>query len=83
MIHPLTGLPGWEQQDNYLVKHFEFKNFSAAFAFLTRVALLSETQQHHPDWSGVYNKVTLRLTTHDEGGITEKDIIFARQVELF
>lgn len=64
----------WEQKDNKLVREFQFEDFSEAFAFMTRVALEAEKLGHHPDWNNVYNKVTIRLSTHDAGDIvTEKD----------
>ena len=64
----------WKEADNKLSRTFEFKDFSEAFAFMTRVALLAESQQHHPNWSNEYNKVYIDLTTHDEGNtVTEKD----------
>ena len=64
----------WEQKENKLIKEFQFADFSEAFAFMTRVALEAEKQGHHPDWHNVFNKVTIRLSTHDAGDIvTEKD----------
>lgn len=77
----LDELPGWQYDGVYIHKSFVFGDFSEAFAFLTRVALISEVLNHHPDWSGVYNKVTLKLRTHDADGITDKDINFAGRVE--
>lgn len=64
----------WKEEDNRLKKTFEFKDFQQAFAFMTRVAFLAEAHNHHPNWSNVYNKVIIELTTHDAGNlITEKD----------
>jgi len=64
----------WTTDNNVLYKKFEFKNFSAAFAFMTRVAIEAEKMDHHPKWTNVYNKVEIWLTTHDSGNIiTEKD----------
>lgn len=77
----LESLPGWKYNDNGIGKKYTFSDFVAAFAFLTRVALLSERAGHHPDWSGVYNKVSIRLTTHDAGGVTEKDFNLAAQID--
>lgn len=57
----------WNESDGALRRDFEFGDFSAAFAFMTRVALLAETAQHHPEWSNVYNRVSIALTTHDAG----------------
>ena len=65
-----------------LQKTFTFQDFSEAFAFMTRVALVAETQEHHPDWSNEYNKVTIRLSTHDEDdAITEKDHKLAKAID--
>lgn len=78
----LETLPGWSGtlQDG-IGKSFTFGDFSAAFAFMTRVALLAESKAHHSDWSNSYNKVSIALVTHDAGGITEKDIALARAIE--
>ncbi|MDE3185735.1 MAG: 4a-hydroxytetrahydrobiopterin dehydratase [Bacteroidota bacterium] len=64
----------WEEKNNKLYKKFEFKNFSEAFSFMTRVALAAEKMDHHPKWTNEYNKVDIWLSTHDAGDIiTEKD----------
>ena len=64
----------WKEEDNKLYKKFEFKDFSEAFAFMTRVALAAEKMDHHPLWTNVYNKVEIWLNTHDAGDVvTEKD----------
>jgi 4a-hydroxytetrahydrobiopterin dehydratase len=64
----------WEEKNNKLYKKFEFKNFSEAFGFMTRVALAAEKMDHHPLWTNVYNEVEIWLNTHDAGDIiTEKD----------
>lgn len=64
----------WEERDNALHAVFEFKDFIEAFGFMTAVAMIAEKQNHHPEWSNVWNKVTIRLTTHDAGNVvTEKD----------
>ena len=60
---------------------FKFKDFSEAFAFMTRVALVAEKAGHHPDWSNSYNSVTITLSTHDAGGLTEKDIALAQAID--
>ncbi len=73
----------WQEQDNKLVRDFQFADFSAAFAFMTRVALLAEKMDHHPWWSNVYNKVRIELTTHDAGNaVTEKDRTLAGAIDL-
>ncbi|MEO6692887.1 MAG: 4a-hydroxytetrahydrobiopterin dehydratase [Saprospiraceae bacterium] len=77
----LKTLTNWTHEGKYIVKNFVFRDFSEAFAFLTRVALISESMDHHAEWSGVYNKVTLKLSTHVAGGITSKDFTFAQKVE--
>ena len=72
----------WTEQDNALSRTFEFRDFSEAFAFMTRVALLAEAQCHHPEWSNVWNKVTIRLSTHDAGNVvTEKDRKLAAAID--
>jgi 4a-hydroxytetrahydrobiopterin dehydratase len=64
----------WKEENNKLSRTFKFKDFSEAFAFMTRVALLAETQGHHPDWSNTWNVVNINLSTHDAGNVvTEKD----------
>ena len=64
-----------------LEKTFRFKDFSEAFAFMTRVALLAQAADHHPEWSNVYNKVSITLTTHDDKGLTAKDIELAGAID--
>lgn len=72
----------WIEQDNKLKKEFQFKNFQEAFAFMTRVAFLAEAQNHHPNWSNVYNTVNIELTTHDAGNtVTEKDWQLAKAID--
>jgi 4a-hydroxytetrahydrobiopterin dehydratase len=64
----------WKEIDNSLQKSFEFKNFSEAFGWMTRVALAAEKMNHHPEWTNVYNKVDVKLYSHDAGDIvTERD----------
>ena len=79
----IAALPGWNVYGAFIGKDFVFPDFSAAFAFLTRIALLSEKMNHHADWSGVYNKVNIRLSTHDAGGVTDKDFRMADAIEAF
>jgi 4a-hydroxytetrahydrobiopterin dehydratase len=72
----------WKEEDNKLKRTFAFKDFSEAFAFMTRVASLAEQQNHHPWWSNVYNKVEMELNTHDAGDIvTEKDWKLAKAID--
>jgi len=72
----------WIERDGALRRVFEFDDFSAAFAFMTRVALLAESAQHHPEWSNVYNRVEITLTTHDAGNtVTEADRSLATAID--
>ena len=72
----------WVEEDNKLKKTFEFRDFSEAFAFMVRVAFLAEQQGHHPNWSNVYNKVSIELTTHDKGNVvTDKDRQLAQAID--
>ena len=72
----------WTEQDNKLYRKFEFKNFSEAFAFMTRVALEAEKMNHHPLWTNVYNKVEVWLSTHDAGDVvTDKDRQLAKKID--
>jgi 4a-hydroxytetrahydrobiopterin dehydratase len=72
----------WEEKNNALYRKFQFKNFSEAFAFMTRVALEAEKMDHHPDWSNVYNTVEIRLSTHSAGDIvTDKDRKLASKID--
>ncbi len=79
----LKTLNGWVYDDAAgAISHaFKFKDFSEAFAFMTRVALAAEKAGHHPDWSNSYNSVTITLSTHDAGGLTEKDIALAQAID--
>ena len=72
----------WEEKNNTLYRKFQFKDFSSAFAFMTRVALAAEKMDHHPEWTNVYNKVEIWLSTHDAGNIvTEKDRKLANKID--
>ncbi len=81
----LAGLAGWTSAKDgaSIAKTFEFKNFSEAFAFMTRSALAAEKMDHHPDWSNVYKTVNVTLSTHDRGGVTELDIDLARRMNKY
>lgn len=83
ITNALNDLDGWNQHANCLalVKAYQFKNFNEAFGWMTRVALYAETINHHPEWTNVWNKVDVTLSTHDEGGITMKDIKLATYME--
>ncbi|MFC5475401.1 4a-hydroxytetrahydrobiopterin dehydratase [Paraherbaspirillum soli] len=79
----LPNLPGWNAVDgrDAIHKTFLFADFNAAFGFMTQVALLAEKMDHHPEWSNVYNRVTVTLTTHDANGITDLDMRMAQFME--
>ena len=77
----LRELPGWELRGAKLHRELAFADFSEAFAFMTRVALAAEKLDHHPDWSNVWNRVAIDLSTHDSGGVTQNDIELARQID--
>jgi len=75
-------LPNWKIQKSRLRREWQFTNFVEAFGFMTKVAILSEAMNHHPEWSNVYSKVTIELTTHDLGGLSDKDIQLAKKINL-
>jgi len=74
-------LPRWTVEGEAIRRAFAFADFSAAWGFMSRVALLAEKHDHHPDWSNVWNRVTIRLSTHDAGGLTNKDVGLARAID--
>jgi 4a-hydroxytetrahydrobiopterin dehydratase len=65
------------------MRKFAFKDFNAAFAFMTRVAMLAEKMDHHPEWFNVYNRVEVTLSSHDAGGVTDKDITMAKAMDAW
>jgi len=72
----------WQENNNKLVRTFEFKDFKQAFGFMTQVAIIAEKMDHHPEWSNVYNKVTIELCTHDAGSIvTDRDRNLATEID--
>ena len=72
----------WNEENNRLVKTFKFRDFKEAFGFMTKVALVAEKMDHHPNWSNVYNSVTIELSTHDAGNVvTEKDRKLAKEID--
>jgi 4a-hydroxytetrahydrobiopterin dehydratase len=73
----LVDLPGWSYSEGVLRRDFAFADFSEAFGFMTRVALAAEKLDHHPDWSNAWNRVSVALSTHDAGGVTELDLALA------
>ena len=77
----LLQLDGWAVKNGCLVKEFKFKDFAAAMKFMNDLAPVAEKLNHHPDWSNSYNKVIISLTTHSEGGLTDKDFEFAEAAD--
>ena len=76
----LNELTGWELKDEKLHRELKFKNFVQAWGFMTQVAMLAEQADHHPEWSNVYSRVTIDLTTHEAGGIRQRDFDLAKKV---
>ena len=79
----LVRLPGWtlRADDLAISRDFRFADFAEAFAFMTRVALFADKADHHPEWSNVYNRVQITLTTHDAGGLSRRDITMAEAID--
>jgi len=75
------ALDGWTGGDDFITKVFRFEDFSEAWGFMSRIALLAEKLDHHPEWFNVYNRVDVTLTTHDAGGVTELDLKMAEAME--
>ena len=77
------SLAGWSLVEGReaIARSFEFRDFNEAWGFMNRVALLAESQNHHPDWSNVWNTVRITLSTHDAGGLTDKDVTLARAID--
>lgn len=76
-----TELPGWRIDGAHIRRSYRFHDFSQAWGFMNRVALLAEAQDHHPEWCNVYNKVDIALTTHDAGGLSARDVKLARAID--
>ena len=79
----MTTPADWDETGGKLRRELTFANFSEAWAFMSRVALLAEKMNHHPDWSNSWNKVVIELVTHDQGGVTDRDREFASAVNQF
>jgi 4a-hydroxytetrahydrobiopterin dehydratase len=79
----LTSLPGWSVVNEKLHREFKFADFVHAFGFMATAAIAIEKMNHHPEWFNVYSKVVVDLTTHDAGGITQKDVDLARMLDKF
>lgn len=82
-VEALAALPDWthDAERDGIARTFRFKDFVEAFGFMSRVALLAERADHHPEWSNVYNRVTILLTTHDAGGLSARDIALAKEID--
>jgi len=76
-------LPGWSLVEGHeaIARNFQFRDFNEAWGFMNRVALLAESQNHHPDWSNVWNRVRIELSTHDAGGLTDNDLKLAKAID--
>jgi 4a-hydroxytetrahydrobiopterin dehydratase len=79
----LAALSGWSEVDgrDAITRSFRFADFNAAFAFMTRIALMAEKMDHHPEWFNVYNRVEITLSTHDAGGVSARDLALARFID--
>lgn len=82
LLQPLIAA-GWKVDDarDAITKEFQFRNFVHAFGWMTQIAIVAEKMNHHPEWSNVYKTVTVTLTTHDAGGLTDKDVRLAQRME--
>jgi 4a-hydroxytetrahydrobiopterin dehydratase len=81
ITHRLQQVPAWQLSDGRLHRAFRFADFTEAFGFMASVALLAERADHHPEWSNVYNRVDIFLTTHDAGGLSERDFALAQAID--
>jgi 4a-hydroxytetrahydrobiopterin dehydratase len=81
----LDALPDWDWDEtrDAITRSFKFPDFSAAFAFMTRVAMLAEKMDHHPEWSNIWNRVDISLTTHEAGGLSARDIAMAEAIDAW
>jgi len=77
----LSQAPAWKREADKIRRDFKFDNFVTAFGFVTKVALLAEKADHHPEWSNVYNRVSIELTTHDASGLSQRDFDLAKQID--
>lgn len=81
IVARLAAVPRWSLRGGKLCRDLQFADFSEAFGFMARVALLAETLGHHPDWKNVWNKVSIELSTHDVGGLSAKDFELAARID--
>ena len=81
----LNKLDGWKKDESpdSITKSFKFKSFSESWSFMRRIALLAEKMDHHPEWFNVYDRVDIKLSTHDVGGISQKDILMAIKIDAY
>ncbi len=79
----VATLPGWALDQDKLYREFVFDDFNEAFGFMSRVALAAEAANHHPEWFNVYNRVRVHLTTHDAGGVTQRDLELAARMNAY
>jgi 4a-hydroxytetrahydrobiopterin dehydratase len=78
----LSEMPGWRQAGDFLVKEFKFGSFREAMSFMIRISYEAEAMDHHPDWTNIYNRVSIRLNTHSAGGkVTAKDVALAQKIQ--
>lgn len=77
----LIQVPTWKREGDKIRREFRFDSFVSAFGFMTQVALLAEKADHHPEWSNVYNRVTIELTTHDAAGLSQRDFDLAKLID--
>ena len=77
----LAALPAWTHDEDAITRTFQFPDFSRAFAFMTRAAMLAERMDHHPEWTNVYGAVIVRLQTHECDGVSERDVRMARELD--
>ena len=77
----VIDLPGWTGGDDFITKIFKFDDFAQAFGFMSEIAIVAGAMNHHPEWYNVYNRVDVTLTTHEAGGVTDKDVDLARRME--
>ncbi len=77
----LPRVPEWSRKGDHIVREFRFEDFTQAFGFMTQVALRAESMNHHPEWSNVWNKVVVSLSTHEAGGLSELDFLLAEQID--
>jgi len=81
LARAVAALPDWSLVDGKLHREFRFPDFVRAFSFMSAVALVAEARDHHPEWFNVYNRVVVDLTTHDAGGVTQRDLDLARRMD--